>query len=47
MSEDTFDKENDLQGGEGHSDYKPADTKNKKVRIQTRGMYEDWLTDYA
>ena len=38
MSEDTFDKENDLQGGEGHSDYKPADTSNDAVRHQLSGM---------
>ena len=34
MSEDTFDKENELQGGEGHSDYKPADTSNDAVSCE-------------
>lgn len=47
MSEDTFDKENDLQGGEGHSDYKPADTSNDAVRRQLSGMYQNWFLDYA
>ena len=47
MSEDTFDKENDLQGGEGHSDYKPADTSNYAVRHQLSGMYQNWFLDYA
>ena len=47
MSEDTFDKENDLQGGEGHSDYKPADTSNDAVRHQLSGMYQNWFLDYA
>lgn len=47
MSEDTFDKENELQGGEGHSDYKPADTSNDAVRHQLSGMYQNWFLDYA
>ena len=47
MSEDTFDKENDLQVGEGHSDYKPADTSNDAVRHQLSGMYQNWFLDYA
>ena len=47
MSEDTFDKENDLQEGEGHSDYKPADTSNDAVRHQLSGMYQNWFLDYA
>ena len=47
MSEDTFDKENDLQGGEGNSDYKPADTSNDAVRHQLSGMYQNWFLDYA
>ena len=47
MSEDTFDKENDLHGGEGHSDYKPADTSNDAVRHQLSGMYQNWFLDYA
>ena len=47
MSEDTFDKENDLQGGKGHSDYKPADTSNDAVRHQLSGMYQNWFLDYA
>lgn len=47
MSEDTFDKENDLQGGEGHSDYKPADTSSDAVRRQLSGMYQNWFLDYA
>ena len=47
MSEDTFDKENDLQGGEGHSEYKPADTSNDAVRHQLSGMYQNWFLDYA
>lgn len=47
MSEDTFDKENDLQGSEGHSDYKPADTSDDVVRHQLSGMYQNWFLDYA
>lgn len=47
MSEDTFDKENEVQGGEGHSDYKPADTSNDAVRHQLSGMYQNWFLDYA
>ena len=47
MSEDTFDKENELQGGEGHSDYRPADTSNDAVRHQLSGMYQNWFLDYA
>ena len=47
MSEDTFDKENDLQGSEGHSDYKPADTSDDAVRHQLSGMYQNWFLDYA
>lgn len=47
MSEDTFDKENDLQEGEGHSDYKPAGTSNDAVRHQLSGMYQNWFLDYA
>ena len=47
MSEATFDKENDLQEGEGHSDYKPADTSNDAVRHQLSGMYQNWFLDYA
>ena len=47
MSEDTFDKENDLQGNENHSDYKPADTSNDAVRHQLSGMYQNWFLDYA
>lgn len=47
MSEDTFDKENELQEGEGHSDYKPADTSNDAVRHQLSGMYQNWFLDYA
>ncbi len=47
MSENTFDKENEAQGGEGHSDYKPADTSNDAVRHQLSGMYQNWFLDYA
>ena len=47
MSEDTFDKENDLQGNENHSEYKPADTSNDAVRHQLSGMYQNWFLDYA
>ena len=46
MSEDTFDKEDNMQG-EGHSDYKPADTSDDAVRHQLSGMYQNWFLDYA
>ena len=47
MSEDTFDKENDLRENENHSEYKPADTSNDAVRHQLSGMYQNWFLDYA
>lgn len=46
MSEDTFDKEDNMQG-EGLSDYKPADTSDDAVRHQLSGMYQNWFLDYA
>ena len=46
MSEDTFDKEDNMHG-EGHSDYKPADTSDDAVRHQLSGMYQNWFLDYA
>ena len=51
MSED-FDKTQEEQdnlpeGREGHSDYKPADTKDENVKHQLSGMYQNWFLDYA
>ncbi len=34
-------------GGEGHSDYKPTDGKDAKVKHQLSGMYQNWFLDYA
>lgn len=48
MSEDTEELKNiDSQAPEGHSDYKPADTKDGKVKYQLSGMYQNWFLDYA
>ncbi|WP_291529350.1 DNA gyrase/topoisomerase IV subunit A [Bacteroides sp. UBA939] len=52
MSEDLEvpkeDLENELpEGSEGHSDYKPADTKDVKAKHQLSGMYQNWFLDYA
>ncbi len=52
MSEDIEgpkdDLENDLPaGGEGHSDYKPADVKDASIKHQLSGMYQNWFLDYA
>lgn len=42
------DLENELPAGsEGHSDYKPADTKDVKAKYQLSGMYQNWFLDYA
>ena len=32
---------------EGHSDYKPADTRDENVKHQLTGMYQNWFLDYA
>lgn len=32
---------------EGHSDYKPADSKDENVKHQLTGMYQNWFLDYA
>ena len=48
MSEDLEELKNiDNQAPEGHSDYKPADTKDGKVKYQLSGMYQNWFSDYA
>ena len=48
MSEDLEELKNiDNQAPEGHSDYKPADTKDGKVKYQLSGMYQNWFLDYA
>ena len=48
MSEDPEELKNiDNQAPEGHSDYKPADTKDGKVKYQLSGMYQKWFLDYA
>lgn len=35
------------EGGEGHSDYKPADTNDVNIKHQLSGMYQNWFLDYA
>ncbi|MBO5796675.1 MAG: DNA gyrase/topoisomerase IV subunit A [Bacteroides sp.] len=48
MSEDLEELKNiDNQAPEGHSDYKPADTKDGKVKYQLSGMFQNWFLDYA
>ena len=52
MSEDFEAPKDDLEneipeGNEGHSDYKPADTKDVKAKYQLSGMYQNWFLDYA
>ena len=52
MSEDFEAPKDDLENGlpegsEGHSDYKPADTKDVKAKYQLSGMYQNWFLDYA
>ena len=52
MSEDLEAPKDDLENGlpegsEGHSDYKPADTKDVKAKYQLSGMYQNWFLDYA
>lgn len=32
---------------EGHSEYKPADTRDENVKHQLTGMYQNWFLDYA
>ena len=32
---------------EGHSDYKPADSRDENIRHQLTGMYQNWFLDYA
>lgn len=48
MSEDFEAPKDDLEknlpeGNEGHSDYKPADTKDVKAKYQLSGMYQNWF----
>ncbi len=38
---------NDADAGEAHSDYKPADVKDKDGNLQLTGMYQNWFLDYA
>ncbi|MCD8184769.1 MAG: DNA gyrase/topoisomerase IV subunit A [Bacteroides sp.] len=52
MSEDLEAPKDDLdkelpEGGEGHSDYRPADTSDANVKHQLSGMYQNWFLDYA
>lgn len=52
MSEDFEAPKDDLENGlpegsEGHSDYRPADTKDVKAKYQLSGMYQNWFLDYA
>jgi len=52
MSEDLEAPKDDLEnelpaGSEGHSDYRPADTKDNSVKHQLSGMYQNWFLDYA
>lgn len=52
MSEDTQDPKDELELNAGtsqeeHSDYKPADAKDTKVKHQLSGMYQNWFLDYA
>lgn len=32
---------------EGHSEYKPADSRDESVKHQLTGMYQNWFLDYA
>ncbi len=32
---------------EGHSDYKPTDTRDESIKHQLTGMYQNWFLDYA
>ena len=32
---------------EGHSEYRPADTRDESVKYQLSGMYQNWFLDYA
>lgn len=32
---------------EGHSEYKPADSRDENVKHQLTGMYQNWFLDYA
>ena len=52
MSDDFIDKEEQNEENiptpeNGHSDYKPTDTKNTGVKHQLSGMYQNWFLDYA
>lgn len=52
MSDDFIDKEEQNEKNiptpeNGHSDYKPTDTKNTGVKHQLSGMYQNWFLDYA
>ena len=33
------------EGGEGHSDYKPADTNDVNIKHQLSGMYQNWFLE--
>ncbi len=48
MSENPEELKNiDNEAPEGHSEYKPADIKDGKVKYQLSGMYQNWFLDYA
>ncbi|MBE6288303.1 MAG: DNA gyrase/topoisomerase IV subunit A [Mediterranea massiliensis] len=49
MSEDLEELKNnpDNEVPQEHSDYKPADGKDGKVKHQLSGMYQNWFLDYA
>lgn len=52
MSEDLEAPKDDLEnelpaGSEGHSEYRPAGTKDNSVKHQLSGMYQNWFLDYA
>ncbi len=39
--------EEEFTNKEEHSDYKPVDTHDEKVKHQLTGMYQNWFLDYA
>ena len=47
VPKDDLGKEFSEERAEGHSDYKPADTKDGSVKHQLSGMYQNWFLDYA
>lgn len=46
ISETMSDETNEVPV-EGHSDYKPTDTRDESIKHQLTGMYQNWFLDYA